>query len=201
MSSPEKPMENGPFKAYYYPHMSEYFTRGIVLGRETKGESDDSFTLYTKDLGKVRATAKSTKRIVSKLSGHLQVGAVCDLRLTKKNSIQLIEAMSLKSSLSADLHRFLGFVDQMTPYESPDHHLWHAIEYVIEKDIFISGEDAIKSKVYRRLLDIMGFGPRLARCSDCGTSKIAYFIPSDIMFLCSNSLARVPMKIYEAVQI
>jgi len=181
--------------------MSEYFTRGIVLGREARGESDDSFILYTKDLGKVRATAKSIKRIISKLSGHLQVGAFCHLRLTKKNNIQLIEAISIKSSLTADLHRFLGFIDQMTPYESPDHHLWHAIEYVVDKDIFVSGESIIRSKVYRRLLDIMGFGPRLAKCSDCGTDKIAYFIPSDIMFLCSSSLNKAPLKIYEAVEI
>jgi len=181
--------------------MSEYFTRGIILERESSGESDDSLVIFTKDLGKIRAKVKSVKRIISKLSGHLQVGSLCDIRLTKKNNIQLIEAISYKSALSADLHCFLGFINQMTPYESPDHHLWYAIEYVIDKDIFISGEDILRRKVYRRLLDIMGFGPRLAKCSDCGTPKIAYFVPSDIMFLCSNSLLRAPMKIYEAIKI
>ena len=181
--------------------MSEYFTRGIVLSREPKNDFDESIVLYTKSLGKVRTRAVGIRRIKSKLSGHLQVGSLCSVRLTRKNSIQLIEAISLKSGLSQNLHKFLIFIDEMSPFNSPDPHLWHACEYVLDNDIFTNGSKEIQSKVYRRILDVMGFGPRFASCSDCGTDKIAYFLASDIMFLCSNYINKSPLTPYEVIEI
>ena len=181
--------------------MNEYFTSGIVLSRLPSGEFDESVVLYTKMFGKVRAKATGLRRITSKLSGHLQVGSLVNLRLRKKNSTQLIEAISLRRGLSTDLHRFLGFIDQMVPFESPDAHLWHACEYVLENEVFIQGDKELRDKVYRRLLDVLGFGPRFANCSDCGSNKIAYFLASDIMFLCSNSLGKLGYTPYDLIEI
>lgn len=179
----------------------EYFTRGIVIARDFKNDTDDAVLLYTKDFGKIRAFVKNIKNITSKLSGHLQVGALCDMRMARKGNIQLIEVFAVKSGLTSDLHKFLEFIDNMLPYESKDLHIWHAVEYVIENNVFTSDDEELKGRVYRRFLEIMGFGARFAKCSNCGSDKIAYFYPSDIMFLCSNSFNKSGMENYEVIKI
>ncbi|MDY6892812.1 MAG: DNA repair protein RecO [Chloroflexota bacterium] len=50
-----------------------YKTEAIVLKRTNLGEADSIITLYTPDLGKIRAVAKGIRRTKSKLGGHLDL--------------------------------------------------------------------------------------------------------------------------------
>ncbi|MDP2650779.1 MAG: recombination protein O N-terminal domain-containing protein, partial [bacterium] len=91
--------------------MKEYFTPGIVLDREPRNELDEAITIYTKDLGKVRAFTKSSRKITSKLSGHLTPGRLANIRLVERNKLQLVDALSLPpSSEFKDLLPFLHFI-------------------------------------------------------------------------------------------
>ncbi len=49
-----------------------YFTDAIVLKRTDAGEADLFFTLYTKEFGKIRASAQGIKKEGAKLRGHLE---------------------------------------------------------------------------------------------------------------------------------
>lgn len=47
-------------------------TEGIVLKKESSGETDALFTIYTKDFGKILARAQGIKKENAKLKGHLE---------------------------------------------------------------------------------------------------------------------------------
>lgn len=49
-----------------------YTTEGIILSKTGVGEADALYTIYTQDLGKVRALAKGVKKEEAKLKGHLE---------------------------------------------------------------------------------------------------------------------------------
>jgi len=48
-------------------------TLGIVLKRKDWKASDFLFSIYTKDFGRINLVAVGTKKINSKLNGHLSV--------------------------------------------------------------------------------------------------------------------------------
>ncbi|MDO8574288.1 MAG: recombination protein O N-terminal domain-containing protein, partial [bacterium] len=83
-----------------------YFNEAIVLDREPSGETDNRFSIYAKGFGKIVARGKSTRKITSKLSGHLEPGNLVKVRLIEKNGLQVVDALkSGKLGIrSADLH-------------------------------------------------------------------------------------------------
>ncbi|HEY4496717.1 MAG TPA: DNA repair protein RecO [Candidatus Paceibacterota bacterium] len=185
--------------------MTEYFTKGLVLSRDDRGEFDGVFSIYTKDFGKIRATARSVRRIKSKLSPHLSIGNFADLRIIKNNNYQIVDAFSFdKSKLNQRKLKFIEFIEQMTPDESQDHHLWYGIDYVLSNNLIGKGgsdNDEFEHKIYRRFLEIFGFGAKFARCGNCGSKDIVYFIPPDIMFLCLKSSRFLAIKEEDAIKI
>lgn len=176
--------------------MIEHYTKSLVLHREPKGEVDEVFTLYTRDLGKIHAKAKSIRRITSKLSGHLTPGSFNKIRIIENNGsgFQVIDALSDGTFKHDELHKFLDFLDKMTPEREPDDELWCYIESIIDL-----GE--LRGMEYRRLLEIMGFGPKFAKCVNCGRKEIDYFMPSDVIFLCDKSFADLKINEEEVVKI
>ena len=162
----------------------EHYTEAIVLNRDSKNDLDASLSLYTKDLGRIIAKAKSIRRLTSKLSGHLTPGALIKVRIIEKNGNghQIIDALSFYYKVDLEILRFLSFINSMTPLNEPDLHLWYEAKKILE-----SGKINIEG--YRRILKIIGYDPKNAQCDNCGSTKIAYFVPSDIMFLCSKCLS------------
>ncbi len=51
---------------------SVYTTEGLVLGSTPRGEADRSYSIFTKDLGLIFATARGVRKEESKLKGALQ---------------------------------------------------------------------------------------------------------------------------------
>ena len=62
--------------------MEEYVTDAIVLEKQPAGESDGRYRLFTERFGRIAAKAKSSRRIISKLAGHLEPGSVAKIRLS-----------------------------------------------------------------------------------------------------------------------
>ena len=89
--------------------MTEYFTKGLIMMRDEKGEFDEAVIVYTKDLGKISATVRSVRRIRSKLSAHLGIGTIANLRIIKKNSFQIVDALSISRGLTLEKLKFIDF--------------------------------------------------------------------------------------------
>lgn len=176
--------------------MVEYYTKAVVLSREPRGELDATLTLYTKDFGKIVAKVKSIRRITSKLSGHLVVGAVANIRVVERNGsgYQLVDALSTRIIVTVDLLRFLDFINKLTLLGVVDLHLWHELASTLHKN-------SLSKANYNRIISIMGYDAKNALCDNCGNCQIAYFLPHDIMFLCDCCFYKSGIKEDEAFPI
>jgi recombinational DNA repair protein (RecF pathway) len=166
--------------------MAERYTSALVLNRENKNHQDILFTLYTKDLGKIRAIAKSARKITSKLTGHLTQGRVVDIRIIDKGSFQLLDSLSSGDRCTnREVLKLLHFLESMTPYNQPDLHVWHIAKEVVNRC-------EMGPVVYGELLRVMGFAPSstsafptCARCREKRSRATLFYVP-ELVFLCSN---------------
>ncbi len=169
--------------------MKEYFTKALVLDQENAGEADRRVFLYTEELGKVAARAKSARKITSKLAGHLEPMTFSDVRIIEKNGLQIVDALSFKKIKKSEVNlKFLRFIKEMTFEFQPDRHLW-----IIIKKIFHRGEKS-DSVPYGEILKIMGFDPKFATCQICQSRHVNYFFETEQIFLCKRCSSKVPQN-------
>jgi DNA repair protein RecO (recombination protein O) len=78
---------------------------GIILKKQVLGESDEIVTFFTKELGKIRALAKSVKSSKSKLQQRLQALFLVNFTLTggKLPKIIFVEPLSVFMKLRENL--------------------------------------------------------------------------------------------------
>jgi DNA repair protein RecO (recombination protein O) len=160
--------------------MTEYFTEALVLDTEDAGELDKSIYLYTKELGKVVAKAKSIRKITSKLAGHLQPLNFVKIRLVEKNGFQITDALTIgRIKISQQALAILQFIKEMTFELQPDKNFWSIIK---------------KTFQYRPLLKALGFAPDFARCNVCGSQLVVYFSKTEQVFLCRRCAFKIDKK-------
>ena len=160
--------------------MREYFTSGIVLDREPRNELDEDIIVYTKNLGKVRAFTKSSRKITSKLRGHLTPGRLANIRFVERNKLQLVDVLSTPTPGGPkELLSFLNFINKITPYGDADLSLWYMVEEIV-------GGNHLSPAIYRHLLERLGFGGEEVRCHYCENGEVNFFDPSETVFLCSK---------------
>jgi DNA repair protein RecO len=165
--------------------MNEYLTDAVVLDKENAGELDSLIYLYTKDLGKVVAKAKSSRKITSKLSGHLEPLNLVKVRLVEKNGFQAVDALALKK-FSAKFLRVAEFIKEMTFECQADLKLWLLIKKILAKP-------EIEEKIiYRSLLKALGFDPKFAECANCRKKEAYAFSPEEQKFLCRKCSMKIP---------
>ena len=166
--------------------MIEYFTKALVLDQENSGEFDKLIFLYTEDLGKVIAKAKSIRKITSKLASQLEPLNFVRVRLVEKNGFQIVDALAFNKIKATQIALELArFVKEMTFELQPDRKFW----LLIRK----SFQDLKNNKKfsYKPLLKALGFAPNFARCSVCGSKYVAYFSKSEQVFLCRRCALKI----------
>jgi len=85
-----------------------YRTEGIVLATFNRGEADRSFTIYTKDFGKLELWAISERKITSKLRGGLEKLCWSEIEFINGKNKKTLTDSSLKEryhNIRADLQR------------------------------------------------------------------------------------------------
>lgn len=163
--------------------MKEFVTEGIVLGNEPVNDQDRLVDLYTKDFGRLKAKVISGRKILSKLSPHLEPLNFVSLRLIRKNSFIVADAITVDRLVAArsDLARaagalwLLAAMRQILFAAAPDRRLW-----------FWLRRSLTGGRInYRQFLKLSGFDPDLARCESCQSSRVRFFVFKDQSFLCS----------------
>lgn len=74
--------------------MLEYSTSAIVLAKKTVGESDARAGIYTEELGKIDVIAKGAKKIIAKLSHHLEPMNLIQCSIVSANNKHLTSALT-----------------------------------------------------------------------------------------------------------
>jgi DNA repair protein RecO (recombination protein O) len=87
-----------------------YRTEGIVLKGYDFGEADRILTLYTPQLGKLRAVAKGMRRTKSRMGGHLDLFTRSNLLVARGRQLDIVtqaETIESFASMRTDLLRAL----------------------------------------------------------------------------------------------
>ncbi|MBN2197726.1 DNA repair protein RecO [Candidatus Wolfebacteria bacterium] len=170
--------------------MIEYSTKALVLACEDIGEFDKTIYLFTKELGKVKARAKSARKITSKLSGHLQPLNFIRVRLVEKRGLQIADAFEVSQmKISHSAMEFVSFIKEMTFEFQQDKKIWFLIKEAF-KDFKKQGKIS-----YKRFLEIMGFSPKFAVCDICKNKFVKFFSQKEQIFLCYH--CALPYKFKE----
>lgn len=152
--------------------MATYQTKGIILRKTDHGETDQLFVIYTENKGKVLALGRGTKKIKSKLSGHLKQFAVVDLMIAPGKSYSHIAAAEMFfnfKKLEKDLKKIilashsLELVDSLTKVGVSESEVFFLIwRYfkALDDNLFKDEEWQIINQAFViKLLAILGFNP------------------------------------------
>ena len=179
-----------------------YFPEAVVLNREDSNDADSRFSIYAKGFGKFFAKAKSARKILSKLSGHLEPGNLVKIRLVGNGSFQVVDALKFgKVEISSpDLY----FLDRILPEQDFDFKIW---EILIKGNTStdstrastelsrMSSPQASLGQVAQnfdwcKVLKVLGWDPDHGACEICQLGRPAYFDLRGQGFICEDCVLK-----------
>ena len=172
-------------------HPRTYKTEAVVLKQTPLGEADRILTLFTPDVGKVRAVARGVRRPKSKLSGHLELLNQAKVSLSYGRSLDAInEAQSIRSfrGFRDDLQRIskaiymAELVDGFTIDNSANYELYLLLVNSLSWLESTDNTDLLLRYFELHLLEVSGYRPELVNCVECSTR----LEPGDHLFLGSS---------------
>lgn len=180
--------------------MKEILTRALVLECFDVGEMDGLVRLYTKELGKVTARARSIRKITSKSGGHLQPLHFVVTRLVRRSGggdgYGIVDASVDPMFIGAspqkrfDLIPLIGLLDRLTLDYMADGRLWLFVE-----KLFLKRYDHLDA--VRTLISLLGFDPRSAACAHCHAWSVSAFVSGHDVFLCDSCALSVDSNAVE----
>jgi DNA repair protein RecO (recombination protein O) len=168
----------------------------IVLRHSDWGEADRLLTMFTREMGKLRAVAKGVRKLRSRKAGHLEPLTRVSLLLARARDLPIVtqaDTLAANSSLKEDL-LLLGYasyvvelLDRFTFEEGENRPLYRLLTDTLER-LSAGHEPAYVLRFYElRLLDLMGFRPQLFQCAICESEIVAedqFFSPEHGGVLC-----------------
>ena len=123
-----------------------YNTKGLVLSERPRREADRVYTILTRDLGLVRATALSVRNESSKLRGALEPVTLSLVSLVRgKEYWRTTSAESLrKISPSPTIMRPLALLEKLVQGEAPHPELFDAIVEKLDAHEHVTEQFEIK---------------------------------------------------------
>jgi DNA repair protein RecO (recombination protein O) len=177
-----------------------YKTEGIVLKRNNLGEADNIITVYTPNLGKLKAIAKGARRLKSKLGGHLDLLTQSSLLLAQGQNLDVITQSQTVESfplLRNDLWRtscalyVAELVDQFTPEHVENYPVYKLLQTTLLWLCEARDKELVLRYFELHLLNYLGYKPELYQCLNCRASltlraNLFSFSASGGGVLCAN---------------
>jgi DNA repair protein RecO (recombination protein O) len=153
-----------------------YQTEAIIIKKIKLGEADRILTLYTPNLGKIRAVAKGVRRPRSKLAGHLELLTHSQVSLARGRNLDTITGsqtinsfLPLKSELwltSCGLYA-TELVDQFTADQVENYPLFQLLLEILQQ-LCQAGDNELALRYFElHLLNQVGYRPQLQQCVSC----------------------------------
>ena len=164
--------------------MREYIDEAIILNKRTSGHQDARYSIFTKRYGKMVAKATSSRKITSKLAGHLEPGTIAHVRLIEQHGLQVVDALRQDSILAApavDTRSLahLALLDRLLAEAEPEAAIWA-----------LARRAAFH---WPAILHVLGWDPAGAVCSVCEAHPVAAFSVARQDFFCGRCAARLPV--------
>jgi recombinational DNA repair protein (RecF pathway) len=142
-----------------------YTTKGFVISSSSRAEADKSFSVFTKDLGLIRATAQGVRKMESKLRFALQDFSFCEISVVMtKAGWRLVGASSIDCSNSLVKNptkiKALRLLKKLSAEDEPNEPLFNEI---YEAFTFIDlnsekyNEKSLEILMIVKILDALGY--------------------------------------------
>jgi DNA repair protein RecO (recombination protein O) len=173
-----------------------YKTEAIVLKRIDLGEADKILTLYTPNLGKIRAVAKGVRRSKSKLGGNVETLIHSSMMLAQGRNLDIITQSQTINSflpLRSDLWRTscalyaAELVDRFTEERIENYPVYRLLLNTITNITQEEDVNILLRHFEMQLLGHLGYKPELKMCIHCKKALEPvenYFSSSDGGTLC-----------------
>ena len=166
--------------------MPLYKTVALVLRRIPLGEKDKILTLFSRDLGKLRAVAKGARKPTSKLSGASEPLLLLRASLAEGSSLDVLSEAEVREAfpkLKSDYGRFLRatyacellekVMEERDPHpESFDLLLstLYILQHAVQPDTALHAYEL-------QLLAQIGYEPQLSTCIRCDNPFDTHYPP------------------------
>jgi recombinational DNA repair protein (RecF pathway) len=168
--------------------MREYAITAVVLAKDHSGEQDNLVTLFSESEGKTVAKTKSTRKITSKLAGHIEPGSIIHGRIVEKNQALLVDALKIDTSSWTPV-QLLSLSALLAPH-NPEPLIWPMLKQI----------DSHKVR-WKEVLQILGWGDATAQCILCNAQNIYFFhIPSQ-EFYCQQCTLYQPVPLAHLISL
>lgn len=172
--------ESSPINEPYHQRASRSFrVEAIVLRHSDWGEADRMLSLFTLEMGKIRAIAKGVRKARSRKAGHLEPFTRVSLLLARGRDIliitqaETIKAFPVLQKAADDLLRIsyasyvVELLDRFTYEEGENPALYYLLADTLARLTSPANPDLVVRYYELRLLDLVGFRPELFHCIYC----------------------------------
>lgn len=165
--------------------MREYVTDALVLAKEPLRDLDGRYSFFTERFGRMAGKATSSRKITSKLAGHLEPGSFVRVRFVERNG-----ASGGNGNGIAQIADALRYGKAVVPIG--DLELLGRILADGEADEVLWGALAREGRwSWPAMLAHLGWDPRHAACERCGGAAEAFFVPRQ-EFFCPRCASKLP---------
>ena len=182
-----------------------YKTEAIVLRRTNLGEADCIITLYTPNLGKVRAVAKGVRRPKSKLGGHLDLMTQSALLLAHGQNLDVVtQGQTIESFLPLRTNLWhtgcamymAELVDRFTAERIENYAIYRLLQTTLLWLCEARNADVVLRYFELNLLSHLGYKPELYQCLNCKsplTPRKNLFSITEGGVLCPDCVTNKPL--------
>ena len=153
-----------------------YRTPAVILKRMDLGEADRIVTLYTRDVGKVRAVAKGVRRAASRSAGHLEPFTLSDVMfavgreldvISQADTLEAFRAIREDLELTTHAYYLAEVVDLLTEDRMENRAVFDVLVDALH-NLGAAAESRLVLIVFQlKLLDALGYRPELRECVSC----------------------------------
>lgn len=148
----------------------------MVLKRMDFGEADRILTVYTRDVGKLRAIAKGVRRTTSRSAGHLEPFTLADVQFARGRELDVVaqaETVAAFRHVREDvtLTSYAYYLAEITDLLTEDRSENAAVFEALAQS-FTALDQGVEPRLVVitfqvHLLDALGYRPELTECVAC----------------------------------
>ena len=183
-------------------------TTGVVIRQTKVTDNDLIITIFTKDFGVIRASARGARGFKNQRAAGTALFAYSEFVLAPGRDLYRVQSCDLIESfysLTSNIERlaFATYIADLTGYAVQEEEGTEKLLSLFLNTFYLfakwGGElRAVKCVYELKLLDFLGFSPYLDGCVNCGEEETAYFSPKDGGLLCEACHSAAHPKISPA---
>jgi len=179
-----------------------YRTTGLIFKKDDRGETDQLFTIYTKDFGKLEILGKAIRKISSKLRSGAEPFYLSEIEFIQgKTQKTLTDTILINKfpSLRKDLkrlriaYRISEVLDSLIKGPEADEKIWKLLNETFQRldnqQLTINNQQLLYYYFLWNLLSVLGYKAELYNCAICQKKLLPeklYFNPKEGGIICHD---------------